>query len=154
MKPFIKVVNPGMIEIGGRSREVFVEIVYTDDGELTLHGVVGPWHSGNCAGSCGQIDGELKDINRFHKNWSREKVRELRKVWKERHLNHLHADCIHQADDPDFCRLSQEGKLKAPPCPVCGWTWGRSWAKREVPEDVLEFLLRDLPDSRKIPAWV
>lgn len=38
-------------------------------------------------------------------------------------------------------------------CPVCGYKYGSKWLKREVPEDVLEFLV-GLPNTDKTPAWV
>lgn len=38
-------------------------------------------------------------------------------------------------------------------CPVCGYKYGTSWKKEEVPETVLEFL-RGLPDTDVQPAWV
>ena len=39
------------------------------------------------------------------------------------------------------------------PCPVCGYKYGSSWKKEEVPEDVIEWLFA-LPDSKVEPAWV
>lgn len=39
------------------------------------------------------------------------------------------------------------------PCPVCGYKYGTSWLKEDVPEDVLQFLY-NLPDTTIEPAWV
>jgi hypothetical protein len=39
------------------------------------------------------------------------------------------------------------------PCPVCGYKYGSSWLKEEVPQDVIDFL-KSLPDASKQPAWV
>ena len=39
------------------------------------------------------------------------------------------------------------------PCPVCGYKYGTSWKKEDVPEDVVEWLF-SLPDSEVKPAWV
>lgn len=39
------------------------------------------------------------------------------------------------------------------PCPVCGYKYGTSWLKEDVPEDVLQFLY-NLPDTTREPAWV
>lgn len=39
------------------------------------------------------------------------------------------------------------------PCPVCGYKYGTSWLKEEVPQDVIEWLF-ELPDSKVKPAWV
>lgn len=38
-------------------------------------------------------------------------------------------------------------------CPICGYKYGSSWLKEDVPQDVLEFLA-SLPESPKRPAWV
>lgn len=38
-------------------------------------------------------------------------------------------------------------------CPVCGYKYGSSWLKEEVPEDVLAFL-ESLPESKIKPAWI
>ena len=38
-------------------------------------------------------------------------------------------------------------------CPICGYKYGTSRLKEEVPQDVLKFLA-SLPDSPKQPAWV
>jgi hypothetical protein len=169
MKNFVKVVNPGKVKVGERLREVFVEIDYRPDGELLLHGVVGPWHSGNCAGSFGQIVDELEEISVFHKGWSKEKVRKLRQVWYDWHLNYLRPVCVHQAkwDTTKMIALENgeqrmagwvrqeehpEGLL-GKPCPVCGYKYGSAWNKEEVPEDALAWLY-DLPDTKITPAWV
>lgn len=45
-----------------------------------------------------------------------------------------------------------EGYLSKP-CPVCGYKYGSEWLKREVPEDVLQWL-HALPDTDIKPAWV
>ena len=38
-------------------------------------------------------------------------------------------------------------------CPVCGYEYGSSWHKVEVPSSVIDFL-HGLPDADKKPAWV
>ena len=43
--------------------------------------------------------------------------------------------------------------LLCKPCPVCGYKYGTSWLHEEVPEDVLQWL-RDLPDTKRQPAWI
>jgi hypothetical protein len=169
MEQFVKIVNPGKIKIGGRLREVFVKIKFREDGELSITGVVGPRHSGSCAGSCGQCDGALEEISVFHKGWSRERARKLRLVWNDRHLNHMRPGCVHQAewDTGRLLEMPDGGKkaagwvtpdehpegLLAKPCPVCGYKYGTAWNKESVPEDVLAWL-RSLPDTEITPAWV
>lgn len=39
------------------------------------------------------------------------------------------------------------------PCPVCGYKYGSSWLKEEVPQDVIDWLF-SLPASTVTPAWV
>lgn len=43
--------------------------------------------------------------------------------------------------------------LLCKPCPVCGYEYGSAWLKREVPEEILEYL-KNLPETVKKPAWV
>ncbi len=38
-------------------------------------------------------------------------------------------------------------------CEVCGYKYGSSWLREEVPADVIEFL-RSLPEATTKPAWV
>jgi hypothetical protein len=171
MSVFTKIVNPGTVEIGGRRREVFVKIEYREDGELSLTSVVGPWHSGNCAGSCGQIIDELKRIRPgyYHKGWTAVKVRGLRRIWRAWHLNHMFPGCEHQDKwDTDKTLLLPSGETKTAgwvtpdehpegiltkACPVCGYKYGSAWLKRPVPQETLDWL-RELPDTKVKPAWV
>ena len=39
------------------------------------------------------------------------------------------------------------------PCPVCGYKYGSSWLKEEVPQDVIDWLF-SLPETTVTPAWV
>jgi hypothetical protein len=169
MNSFTKIINPGKIKIGARCHEMFVRIKFCPDGQLSLAGVVGPWHSGNCAGSCGQCDEELEDISVFHKGWSKEKTRKLRRIWNDWHLNHLRPGCVHQArwGTSKLLRLSN-GEEKAAgwvtpsehpdgllerPCPVCGYKYGSAWLEEAVPDAVLDWLY-NLPDTKIRPAWI
>lgn len=43
--------------------------------------------------------------------------------------------------------------LLCKPCPVCGYKYGTSCFKEEVPQDVLDWLF-SLPNSEVVPAWV
>lgn len=38
-------------------------------------------------------------------------------------------------------------------CPVCGYKYGSKWLKKEVPQEVIDFLF-SLPDTDMKPAWV
>ena len=52
---------------------------------------------------------------------------------------------LHENEHPDgiLCR----------PCPVCGYKYGTSWLREDVPRDVLDFLT-SLPPAKHTPAWV
>ena len=52
---------------------------------------------------------------------------------------------LHPEDHPDgiLCK----------PCPVCGYEYGSSWKKEEIPQDVIDWLF-NLPDTKVRPAWV
>lgn len=39
------------------------------------------------------------------------------------------------------------------PCPVCGYKYGTSWLKEDVPQEILDWLF-DLPTTKTKPAWV
>lgn len=39
------------------------------------------------------------------------------------------------------------------PCPICGYKYGTSWIKEEVPQDVIDWLF-SLPSSTVEPAWI
>lgn len=39
------------------------------------------------------------------------------------------------------------------PCPICGYKYGSSWCKEEIPQDVIDFLSA-LPETTVTPAWV
>jgi hypothetical protein len=169
MEQFVKVVNPGKIGIGGRLREMFVRIEFRENGELSILGVVGPWHSGNCAGSCGQCDEELEQISVFHRGWSKARARKLRQVWNDWHLNHTRPGCVHQAEWDTSKMLEIPGGerktagwttpdehpegLLGKPCSLCGYRYGSAWNKESVPDDVLAWLY-NLPDTKITPAWV
>lgn len=59
---------------------------------------------------------------------------------------------VHYTGTDKISICSNKGLL-CKPCPVCGYKYGTSRIKEEVPEDVLEFLC-NLPDSEIQPAWV
>jgi hypothetical protein len=45
-----------------------------------------------------------------------------------------------------------EGLLMKP-CEVCGYEYGSSWLKQDVPESILQEL-KDFPDTDREPAWI
>lgn len=53
--------------------------------------------------------------------------------------------CLYEKDHPDGIL----GKA----CPVCGYKYGTSWIKEDVPQEVIDWLFA-LPDTTVKPAWV
>jgi hypothetical protein len=92
VKEIKKVVRVGTVEAGKRRASVFCKIEY-QAGKLSISGVVGPLPSGNCLGSCGQIDMGMKpsDFQTLAPGWTYGKIKKFLKVWDSWHLNDLHA---------------------------------------------------------------
>jgi hypothetical protein len=85
---------------------IFAKIELTEDGRLSISGVVGPRENGNCAGSCGQIVMSFKEYDkRGHMSlselrpangWTRPMIRKFFDVWDRWHLNDMSPMCEHQ----------------------------------------------------------
>lgn len=174
MENFKKIVHPSNCKTWRkRLSPAYAEITYRD-GKLSIHGVVGPFASGNCAGSAGQCVTEIGE-GVPAKGWTKEMLSRFCKVWEEWHLNDMRAYCEHQkalgwrekANQPSGIKTSYGSEktlgwlrpsehpdgLLTRECPVCGYKYGTAWKFEAVPEDVLEFL-HDLPETEKEPAWV
>lgn len=97
-----KVVHIGDIQQDWGARRdmaVFCKIEITDDGRLSISGVEGPLPSGNCRGSCGQIDMHLRDRQadiRLAPSWTRPMLARFFEAWKAWHLNDMVPGCEHQ----------------------------------------------------------
>ena len=254
MKDFKKIINPCKATGYHKNGEefpcnAFCEITYKN-GNLSIHGVVGPISNGDCYGSCGQCTEEIrKGVPKDP--WTQDILLKFCDIWDEWHLNNMKPYCSHmkelgwdkqaeekiihyhykineksrkikeeakesalkalkegipffpKAEETFYTNLEtfydtydkiEEGSelakyyipykscigtpaeeiktrgwvhytgtdkisicsnkgLLCKPCPVCGYKYGSSWIKEEVPEDVLEFLY-NLPDSEIQPAWV
>lgn len=67
----------------------------------------------------------------------------VREVWREHHLNDLHAGCEHQRalgwesmmeiGPHGYERLANVGV----PCPVCGYRFGSAWQYVPIPEEII-----------------
>ena len=161
---FVKVVRIGTKKTyGGHHYSVFATINY-GGGKLSIIGVEGPRKSGNCAGSCGQIESELKDFVNFAKGWSFSKLQTFRKFWKEWHLNHMVAgstrkesylDEIGQKDYVETLKALEQAGL-SPDMEYLHngkpYVYGSAWLKKEVPVHVLDFL-KNLPDADRPHPW-
>ena len=161
-----KVIHPCDVpQYDGKKYPLFCKIELSEDGRLSISGVIGPNRFGNAKGGCGQVDMEFDRLDkydndsrednpikasslRFAKGWTRGKWYKFLDVWKKWHLNDLHSECEHQEaagitynDHPENI------------CEVCGYKIGSAWTRREVPADVIAFL-ESLPDTDRVPAWV
>lgn len=122
---------------GKTNRNVYCRIEYKD-GRLTINGKDG-------MGSWGQIDMHLRKADRtdwkYQDGWYKDKVDKFFEIWEKWHLNDLRATCIHQEERGETWATHPSAV-----CPDCGWKLGHGWQKREVPEEVLQWLSR-LPES-------
>ena len=111
---------------------------------------------GDYANGCGQCNEHIKPKNEAQKK--------LLYLWERWHLNDMKAGCIHQRQEgwqdvripPEElpnCIGNRDEKgiiatwvkpenhpkgLLTKPCPVCGYKYGTSWLKEELPHDIVE----------------
>lgn len=92
-----KVINPCRCEVYSKITPIvnaFVEIKFKD-GNLSIHGVVGPMNNGNCKGSCGQCIDEIRE-GKPTGDWTDEMLQKLCDIWDRWHLNDMRPYCEHQ----------------------------------------------------------
>lgn len=148
-----KIINPCLVEVyEGKKVDAFCEITY-EDGNLSICGVIGPKRNGDCYGSCGQCVDEISRGVPVD-GWDVKMLQRFCDIWNYWHLNDMRAECEHQraAGWRELAAKNDESIL-CKPCPVCGYRYGTSWLKEDVPQDVIDFLF-NLPDSEKLPAWI
>ena len=109
------VIRPGtmLTRPGGRWASIYCSIKLTEDGSLSISGVIGPLPSGNALGACGQIDMEFHHRNpdhnhkrydnpikprdiRFRPGWTATKWLQFLEDWRLYHLNDMQPGCEHQ----------------------------------------------------------
>lgn len=131
----------------GRHYSVYVKAQYKN-GKLSISGVEGPTRGGNCMGACGQIDMHDWNIVNYSEGWNRAKERRLREIWKQWHLNDMHAECEHQRERGETWSTHPSAV-----CPVCGWKLGHGWKTVAVPDTIVAELMA-LPEADRQPAWI
>lgn len=176
-----KVILVGHTTAYGASARVFCRVKITD-GKLSITGVVGPKRNGDCVGSCGQISDTLTDAEfvpavdidtaRLHAVWDRWHLNDMRagcehqrsEGWDTRPIDPTkplrtygkHFDG-QRRDSWNMLtwvtRKEYSEGLMCEPCLTCGYKYGTSWLREELPADVIEFLA-SLPESPVVPAWV
>jgi hypothetical protein len=171
-----KTVNPFKFNDGYHKTNISVFCkIQTKDGNLSISGVEGPRSSGNCLGSCGQIDMHLRP--EFAENpskfiltagWTREMVSKFFEVWESWHLNDMKAGSPRQEAAIREWKKTNKYEYTA----ACEYLksiglfedseyihnekpykYGYGWLKEEIPQDVLDFL-ESLPVTTVTPAWV
>ena len=75
-------------------------------------------------------DPEVLDLIKNGKLCEKDKAiyLEVFRLWKNYHLNGMHAGCEHQ----------KEGTPVGEICPICGYRYGSAWLYHEIPEKDLE----------------
>lgn len=61
-------------------------------------------------------------------------VKRIYNIWKEWHLNDLHAGCIHQRAFEKEPYENHRGHH----CDICNYTYGHGWIYEPIPKEVLE----------------
>lgn len=140
---------------------VFVTISY-EDGKLSMTGVVGPYGSGNCHGSCGQIDMTYRGHEERIKpaeGWDLDTIKKLFAVWDRWHMNDTVAGSPAQmqylrenpvppssAGESHYVKscamLFEAGLNPAPDYLHNGkpYYYGHAWLSEKVPDDVVAWL--------------
>ena len=94
-----KIVNPCKCEVydGRKSKSnAFAEIEY-EDGNLSIHGVIGPMGNGDCMGSAGQCVDEIR-AGEPTEEWNNEMLQRFCDIWDRWHMNNFRPYCQHQKE--------------------------------------------------------
>lgn len=166
--------NRKIVHIGNLENiPVFIKIEWNGS-NLSITGVEGPDKFGNCSGGCGQIVDNLSKYIPAN-GLTKQEILKIQSIWKMYHLNNMQPACEHQRNlgwdkekidptkDTGWHIDGKTANLKSwayPPighlteeCPVCGYKYGTKWLRKEVPQDVIEFLF-SLPNTDVQPAWI
>lgn len=152
-----------IIHIGSNN---FCKITFTNE-KLSISGVQKPYASGNCGGSCGQIQDTLaeeKDSIQFAPGWEMKTLEKFLTIWNRWHLNNLTPGTPEQMEYlrknrkekssyEKNCNLLKEAGLYTVQLNGQPYNYGHKWLMEEVPQAVLAFL-QELPNTDKTPAWI
>lgn len=164
-----KIVNIGIVDLGTpKGCELFCKIELNGK-RLSITGVEGPLPSGNCRGSCGQIDMHEWNFKKLHKGWTLSLVRKFRDVWKRWHLNDMKAgtpkqeqavkewlDAGNKYEYQSVRSMLDRLNLLIDESYIHNgkpYEYGTAWLVEELPDSVISFLV-SLPKASKEPAWV
>jgi hypothetical protein len=140
-----------------------------DGKRLSITGVEGPKSDGDCRGSCGQIVDHLSAVTTFAEGWDAALISRFQQIWRDWHLNDMQAGSPSQTaflranpvnDRLNYYDSACSALRSAGLNPDRGYlhngqpyNYGSTWLEVDVPDDVIQFL-RDLPETRLVPAWV
>lgn len=92
---FTKILQPCSCKsLEGAMLRAYVNVEFTDEGNLSITGVVDPTRSGNCY-CAGQCYDEIRS-GRPAKGWTKKMIAKLCDIWEEWHLNDMRSYCEHQ----------------------------------------------------------
>ena len=133
----------GKIDFYGRGRKinlVEVDVELSDKGVFTASGTI--WNSKRtdcvCGGQC------LDTIAKYVKNPTFKKIHRL---WKQYHLNDMHAGTVRQEEALDAAGLTEYANNYKKCCDYLesinllvddGYKFGTGWLKRDIPAEDLE----------------
>jgi hypothetical protein len=152
------------------NHNIFVKATF-EDGKFSMSGVHGPYSNGNSFGGCGQICMEFEHRNpkdndkryskltkpediTFADGWTKEKWLDLLDIWENWHLNDMQAGCEHQRElGWTYEEHHDQKTFKGELCPVCGYSIGSKWLKKDVPQEIIKTVI-NFPDTDIVPAWI
>lgn len=123
---------------------------------LSITGVEGPLHNGDCRGSCGQINVHEWEPVQYTEGYDAQTIARLRDIWREHHLNdlragspaqraYLKANPMPNTSDHyrDACKALRTAGLNPDPTYIHNgkpYAYGSAWLREDVPQEVLEWL--------------
>ena len=148
----------------GRYASIHCKVLYAD-GALSITGVIGALPTGNCLGSCGQIQDDIA-VNsiKLANGWTKPMLLEFLSVWNTWHLNDLHSGTVEQDAcikehmkgsyhyDKAIAVLKEHNMYEVTLPDGSTYEYGSKWLFRAVPDSVVDFL-SSLPEQDKPCAW-
>ena len=142
-------------------RPVFLTVNW-DGKRLSMTGVEGPYGSGNCSGSCGQIILSMRGARADYIPENGIDLDKVLEIWDRWHLNDMIAGSPAQMEFLRQNPVPREGyaatcerlaEVGLNPDPAAdGYKYGTKWLREDVPAEVIEFLQSLPDDGGKLPS--
>lgn len=94
-------------------------------------------------GQCSEI---LPEVVKPTKGLSRGDVLMIHEIWTQYHLNDMNAGCEHME--------SGSGWDLGHVCPVCGYSYGKAWKYRPIPDYIMEEIARLQGILAELPRYI